>query len=229
MVRAAQGFKKIGNLLPKQESGQSALSEKTESNGRSTSIKITGSQNLGREQSKLVGKELSEAGYKTKSNGTTSLPSVDTNPVEVKRILSEAAAQGKTGVLVCAMPWIKDWQPSNINLPVPREAIEAENVRLSILNRPCPLDMGIAIMESTLELYGKPDNWDLTAEFYLEAIEDLPMDVLIDTMRSVRMNCKWFPKVSEIRDYIDKTHWLRKSGELMTRVMLRKVGATYAA
>tara|TARA_R110000744_G_scaffold40658_3_gene92269 strand:- start:952 stop:1335 length:384 start_codon:yes stop_codon:yes gene_type:complete len=127
------------------------------------------------------------------------------------------------------MPWIKDWQPSNINLPVPREAIEAENVRLSILNRPCPLDMGIAIMESTLELYGKPDNWDLTAEFYLEAIEDLPMDVLIDTMRSVRMNCKWFPKVSEIRDYIDKAHWLRKSGELMTRVMLRKVGATYAA
>lgn len=89
--------------------------------------------------------------------------------------------------------------------------------------------MGIAIMESTLELYGKPDNWDLTAEFYLEAIEDLPMDVLIDTMRSVRMNCKWFPKVSEIRDYIDKAHWLRKSGELMTRVMLRKVGATYAA
>ena len=136
--------------------------------------------------------------------------------------MSEALRLGKKGSLVCAKPWIESWQPQNENLPATIEEIELEYARLVILNEPCPLEQGIVVMEHTLELYGKPDNWDRTAEFYLEAIEDLPIDVLVDTMRTVRNKVKWFPKVSEIRGYIDRVHWARKNGETKLRLMIKK-------
>lgn len=89
-----------------------------------------------------------------------------------------------------------------------------------ILNEPCSLDKGVAILEHTLELYGLPDNWDRTAEFYLEVIQDLPMDVIIDAMRTVRLTCKWFPKPSEIKDAVHKNYYTRKIAEIhMDRVI----------
>ena len=54
-------------------------------------------------------------------------------------------------------------------------------------------------MEQTLELYGVPDNWNSTAIFYLEAVEDLPLDLLEKALKHIRMNLKWFPKPCEIR------------------------------
>jgi hypothetical protein len=51
----------------------------------------------------------------------------------------------------------------------------------------------------TLELYGLPDNWQKVAPFYLEALADVPADLVARGLKAVRMTCKWFPKPSELR------------------------------
>ena len=81
------------------------------------------------------------------------------------------------------------------------------------------------ILEKTLELYGMPSNWDRVAEFYLEVIEDLPMDIIIDAMRTLRQTCKWFPKPSEIRDAINSIHWQRVMAASKLRLMRHAVVA----
>ena len=91
-----------------------------------------------------------------------------------------------------------------------------------VLNNPCQIEQGVAVMEQTLELYGKPDNWNRVVEFYLESIEDLPLDAIIDMMRTCRMNLKWFPKPSELRSYINKDYWKRCTAEIKLNAMKAK-------
>ena len=54
-------------------------------------------------------------------------------------------------------------------------------------------------MEQTLEIFGMPENWDEVAKFYLEAFEDMPIDLVEKALKEVRRNLKWFPKPSELR------------------------------
>lgn len=58
------------------------------------------------------------------------------------------------------------------------------------------------LLEQTLAIYGAPDNWSETAEFYLEALEDVPLDLVEKALKHVRLNLKWFPKPSELREPI---------------------------
>lgn len=58
------------------------------------------------------------------------------------------------------------------------------------------------LVEQTLELFGLPDNWDQVADFYLEAFEDVPLDLVKRALKDVRMGCKFFPKPTELRDPI---------------------------
>lgn len=51
-------------------------------------------------------------------------------------------------------------------------------------------------------MFGVPDNWEKVAAFYLEAVEDIPEDLLEVALKHVRMNRKWFPKPFEIREPI---------------------------
>lgn len=60
-----------------------------------------------------------------------------------------------------------------------------------------------AALEQTLELYGMPANWEAVADFYLEAFEDVPLDlVLLACKRLRRSPQSFFPKPGEIRSLI---------------------------
>ena len=104
--------------------------------------------------------------------------------------------------------------------------IDRTEKQLTILMEPADPREGAAVMEHTLELYGMPDNWRRTVEFYLEVIEDLPLDIIIDTFRTIRRTSKWFPKPSEIRDAISSVFWQRKIALSRLRVMRGRMEAT---
>jgi hypothetical protein len=72
----------------------------------------------------------------------------------------------------------------------------------------------------TLDLYGMPENWDRIAGFYLEALADVPADLIPATMKNVRMTCKWFPKPSELRACIPDDARRRRLALARMRVAL---------
>lgn len=89
---------------------------------------------------------------------------------------------------------IKPVSEAGLPAPLQNEIILAtENLK--------PADPKIAAVKlaQTLELWGVPKNWDDIAEFYLEAIEAMPLDVLEAVLHEARMTLKWLPKPSELR------------------------------
>ena len=57
-------------------------------------------------------------------------------------------------------------------------------------------------LESTLAIWPLPDHWSLVAPYYREAMADVPADLVNMALRHVRLNSKWLPKPSELRDPI---------------------------
>ena len=44
-----------------------------------------------------------------------------------------------------------------------------------------------------------PENWADIAKFYIEALEDVPHDLVEEALKHVRLNCTFFPKPAELR------------------------------
>lgn len=89
-------------------------------------------------------------------------------------------------------------------MPVPVSKTEASLALREVehaLTPICTKDAA-ALLAQTVEVFGVPQNWDRTAKFYLEALEDVPPDLAELAMKRVRMNLKFFPKPSEIRAQI---------------------------
>jgi hypothetical protein len=52
--------------------------------------------------------------------------------------------------------------------------------------RPASPAEAAVLLEGTLELFGKPNNWDQIADFYLEALEDVPIDLVARSLKHLR-------------------------------------------
>lgn len=76
------------------------------------------------------------------------------------------------------------------------------------------------LLEQTLALYGAPDNWNEVAEFYLEVLEDVPLDLIRKALKHVRLTLKWFPKPVELREPIVEELSKRKAAVSRLRMML---------
>ena len=67
-------------------------------------------------------------------------------------------------------------------------------------------------LERSLELYGVPENWDAVAEFYVEAFDDAPFDLVrLACYRLRRSALRFFPRPGEIRALIADELGARKS------------------
>lgn len=77
------------------------------------------------------------------------------------------------------------------------------------------------MMATTLELFNLPANWNDVAGFYLEAVADVPADLLALALKRVRMEVKWFPKIPEIRAAIDAELSERKTAAFRLRLAMR--------
>lgn len=51
-------------------------------------------------------------------------------------------------------------------------------------------------------LWGLPERWDEMVDFYLEAFDDVPLDLAEQAFKHARLNCKFFPKPAELREPI---------------------------
>ncbi len=59
------------------------------------------------------------------------------------------------------------------------------------------------MLVDTLEVFGLPDNWDKVAKHYLEAFEDVPLDLVQAALKDVRLTFKFpFPKPADLREPI---------------------------
>jgi len=57
-------------------------------------------------------------------------------------------------------------------------------------------------LNQTLALWPKPAEFETTAEFYLEALETVPADLVEKALKHVRLNSKFFPKPAELLEPI---------------------------
>jgi hypothetical protein len=59
-------------------------------------------------------------------------------------------------------------------------------------------------LDATLAIWKLPDDWAAMAPFYIEALADVPADLVDIALKHVRLNCKWFPKPAELRAPIER-------------------------
>lgn len=123
---------------------------------------------------------------------------------------------------------VADWTP---DLPVTREQAEAIPEAIAHAKAAVePIDpRSLAVMlERTLDVWTLPPNWDDVAEFYVEALEDVPLDLVHSALKHLRMTIKWFPKPCELRSSVTleldrRRHVLRRLEVMAQKVRLGAV------
>ncbi len=117
--------------------------------------------------------------------------------VETKRALPSS----DVAVVPASPPqWIVGYHPHHHPpVPVPSSQIRRELAVWDAACEPADLQAIAVLLEHTLKLFGLPENWDDIAEFYLEALEDVPLDIVRDGLKRIRLESVFFPKPAEIR------------------------------
>ena len=147
-------------------------------------------------ESNSHGTGLSIIGSETKSNG---------GALNRPALVSQAVKKAESGdVLGSLLHIVSEWRATDEPILSTDECEKAVEIIEQHL-QPCDPQLAMVLLDETLELFKVPDNWDVVAKFYLEAIEEIPEDLLRETLKHVRMTKKWFPKPVELREYaLDK-------------------------
>ena len=106
-------------------------------------------------------------------------------------------------VAIVLPQWLENWEPWHTTiLKASRQEVEREIARWEPCLRPADPKAVAVLLERTLELFGVPDNWDEIADFYFEAFEDMPVDLVEKALKHARQHCRFFPKPVELRESI---------------------------
>lgn len=72
-----------------------------------------------------------------------------------------------------------------------------------MLTRVSPQELGV-LLAKTAKVWPTPADWNETAEFYVEALEDMPADLVHSALKHCRLTLKWFPKPAELREPVQR-------------------------
>lgn len=135
---------------------------------------------------------------------------------------NEKLPQRKPLAAALALPplWLGGWK-MEYPVPVSRETLRKELEDWNNHCRPADPKAVAVLLERTLALYGAPENWDEIAEFYLEAFESTPLDLVEEALKEVRLTCKFFPKPSELRAPIVDEEMNRQATQGRLRMALK--------
>ena len=195
---------KLSTLMPgllKSSKRKKGSAKKTVKNV-SVPLSTTGLPSPERGESKGIGMQHSATGYGMSLSGRQK-----NVPTKLK---SEDGAS--------PLQWVEEWKTGD---PVPSKEIMAKATdEVHRLLTPVDAKTGMVLLDQTMGLFGTPDNWSEIAEFYLEAIEDLPEDLLRKALKHVRMTYKNFiPKPAHIREHVEGEYKTRISCASKLRMM----------
>lgn len=116
--------------------------------------------------------------------------------------------------------WFVKWHISEPLFVTAAELNDAQQA-VEAAAAPAELEFISVELELTLELYGLPKNWDAIVEFYIEAFEDVPPDLVVTACKRLRLSpLRFFPKPGEIRAHIVDDLEQRK--RLVTKMRLAR-------
>ena len=87
--------------------------------------------------------------------------------------------------------WLKTWVPANPVIPASENEILGTIAKLRAALVPADQRLVAIALDRTMALWHTPDQWERTAEFYLEALADIPADLIEATLRELRMRHAW--------------------------------------
>lgn len=96
---------------------------------------------------------------------------------------------------------------------MPSAITEAEALTTAIDGK----TLAVLLMQ-TFKIWNPPDDIDDTAQFYREALEDVPLDLVQASLKHLRQTLKWFPKPCELRAPIETE--LRRRRDVLRRLKL---------
>jgi hypothetical protein len=110
--------------------------------------------------------------------------------------------------------WTPDQQvPAETAASLPSAITEAEALTTAIDSKTLAV-----LLAQTFKLWNPPDDFDDTAPFYREALEDVPLDLVHAALKHLRQTLKWFPKPCELRAPIEAE--LRRRRDVLRRLKL---------
>lgn len=117
--------------------------------------------------------------------------------------------------------WLKHWTPSDSyhNLP-PVENILEEINKTELFIRPAGYKAAGVVLEKSCAHFGVPDNWDVLAGDYIDELSLVPSDLLDETWKQARRECKFFPKIKDLLDFSSSEIQNRKIKLTKLKVML---------
>jgi hypothetical protein len=74
------------------------------------------------------------------------------------------------------------------------------------------------LLTQSFKIWNPPEDWGDIAQFYREAMEDVPVDLVQSSLKHLRLTLKWFPKPSELRAPIEAE--LRRRRDILRRLKL---------
>ena len=113
--------------------------------------------------------------------------------------------------------WTPDQRiPAETAASLPTAITEAE-----ALTRPVDGKTLAVLLMQSFKIWNPPEDWDDIAQFYREALEDVPLDLVQSSLKHLRLTLKWFPKPCELRAPIDAE--LRRRRDVLRRLKLMEL------
>jgi hypothetical protein len=113
--------------------------------------------------------------------------------------------------------WSPDQRvPAESAASLPSAITEAEALTTAIDGK----TLAVLLMQ-TFKIWNPPDDIDDTAQFYREALEDVPLDLVQAALKHLRQTLKWFPKPCELRAPIETE--LRRRRDVLRRLKLMEL------
>ena len=96
------------------------------------------------------------------------------------------------------MRWLAEWQLAE-PVPVPAEAVATAIAEHEASLIPADIRAVAIELDRLCDTHGTPADWERRVDDYLEAFEDVPLDLIKKACKHGRLEIKFFPKPAELR------------------------------
>ena len=135
-------------------------------------------------------------------------------------VARQPATTRSGGALASVEPQLAAWMPAHDTLPAPLPVLREALAEVMESLRPIDLRELTIVLDETLALWRTPEQFEGTAEFYVEALEDAPRDLALAACKAVRVNHGYasMPLPGDFRRHVKEELARRKSLAVQLRL-----------